>query len=137
MHRLRRVAKLHRWQLCAEALDHQHADATSAALNQVLHDEAKDWPARVQQFGDEAWQLSKQVLESAQKAAHELAEPPRNARLGKIARMVDVWPRLGRRATGLPLDPATAPPASSPISSGGMDALHKIYGQDTNFAAKP
>ena len=136
VHRLRRLAARHRWKLRVEDIDQQRAEAISAALDQILHDEASGWPERARRFREQEWLLHEEMMEGALQAARDFTKHPRSARLGEIARICDLGSLLGRRSIGMPLDPASAAPAQTSFSPDQAAALHKIYGKDSNISAR-
>lgn len=58
--------------------------------------------------------------------------------LSDIVQLMELASVLGRRACGMPLDPADAPPAPSPLEPEWEAALRKIYGpKQTEANASP
>jgi hypothetical protein len=132
LYRLRRLSARHRWKTRAAAFDQHRANAAKVALDQILHDETSTWKERAQRFRNEEWLLHEQMLEAARRALEELQTHPGRARLKDILELYELASVLGRRACGMPLDPAAAAaahPEPPPHYLEAQAALHKIYGE--------
>ena len=136
MYRLRKLAARHNWKTRAAAFDNHRANAASLALDQLLRDETLSWKERAERFRLHEWLLHEQMLQAATAAARELQNHPSRASLNDIVKLYELASVLGRRACGLPLDPASAPEPEPPSWHPDAEAaLRKIYGEDD--AAKP
>jgi hypothetical protein len=137
LHRLRRLGVRHNWRTRAAAFDNHRADAASAALDQLLRDEKLDWQERAHRFRLQEWRLHKQMAKAAQAAVREFRKHPGRASLAELTRLIELTSLLGRRSSGMPLDPAAASPAPPPDRIEVEEALRKIYGSDAEIDAKP
>ena len=137
LHRLRRLGVRHNWRTRAAAFDNHRADAASAALDQLLRDEKLDWQERAHRFRLQEWRLHKQMAKAARAAVREFEKHPGRASLGELTRLIELTSLLGRRACGVPLDPAAAAPDQTSHRVEVEAALRKIYGSDPEIDAKP
>jgi len=131
VHRLRRLSARHNWKTRAAAFDNHRASLASLALDQLLRDERSTWKDRAERFRLKEWLLYEEMLHAAHAAAAALRKRPRLASLRDIISLYELAFRLGRLATGLPLEPSATPEPAAP--SGYLDAeaaLKKIYGSD-------
>jgi len=136
-HRLHRMAARHHWRTRDAAFDHHRADAGSAALDQLLRDEQLDWRERAHRFRLQEWRLHEQMMEAARVAVREFGKHPGRANLAELARLIDLGSVLGRRASGMPVDPADAGP-TPPLHPIEVEAaLRKVYGSDAEVDARP
>ena len=141
LHRLRRLAVRYHWRTRAAAFDNHRADAASAALDQLLRDEALDWQERAHRFRLQEWLLHKQMMEAARAAVREFRKHPGRASLTELVRLIELGSVLGRRASGMPAGDTPAP-VPEPLHRLDFEAaLQKIYGQKADnprqLAASP
>lgn len=139
---IRRLAGLaHERELSsAAAFDNHRAHAASLALDQLLRDEAMGWKERAERFRLQEWLLHEEMLQAAAAAARELRKHPARTNLKDVVKLLDLASILGRRACGMPLDPASAPEPEMPFGHpDAKAALEKIYGpgSSSNPAAVP
>jgi hypothetical protein len=131
VHRLRRLSRQHNWKTRAAAFDQHRAHAASRALDQLLSEETSSCKERAERFRLQEWLLHEEMLEAAFSAVRELQKHPRRASLADVAKLLDLVSTLGRRASGLPLDPATVEPdLPRPRNPEAEAALNKIYDSD-------
>jgi|GEM_PF-4466236 len=70
------------------------------------------------------------MLPAAFEAARSFRRHPRRVRLDTLVRLLDLCSVQGRRASGLPLDPADAPPDTTLRDLEIEASLRKVYGSD-------
>ncbi len=137
IHRLRRLASRHEWKSRAAAFDNHRANLTSSALDQLLSDEIADWKKRAERFREQEWALHEEMIQAARAAARELREHPGRIKVSDLTKLFDLASILGRRACGMPLDPADSPPPETPtIEPEWEAALRKIYGKASETRAQ-
>jgi len=132
VHRLRRLALRHHWQFRANSFDNHRAAAASKALDQLLDDEFSNLKQRAERFRLQEWLLHEEMLEAARAAAQDLKSHPRRLSIKEIARLFDLASALGRRAAGMPLDPASADVVPPQLNWDAEAALRKIYGDSSS-----
>jgi hypothetical protein len=137
VYRLRRLAALHDWKSRAAAFDNFRALLASQALEQLLSDEKLNWQERAERFRNQEWALHEEMLHSAFQILQDLKNRPRRSSLKDLLALLDLASVLGRRATGLPLDPAAAStkPQEYEPHYDAEYALNKIYGSDSSTDA--
>ena len=116
-------------------MDNHRATATSLALDQLLKDEATDWKERAERFRLQEWLLHEEMVEAALAAVREFKKNPNRIKLTDLVRLLDLASVLGRRATGLPLDPGSTQPDVPPVPDGFEAALRKIYGEEADLVS--
>jgi hypothetical protein len=136
---LRQLSARHQWKTRAAAFDRHRAYSASRALDQLLSDEASNWKERVERFRLQEWLLHEEMLQAATAAARQLRNRPGRAGFNDMLKLYELAFALGRRACGLPLEPApAAEPAPTPLYPGTEAALEKIYGKnDSSKTAAP
>jgi hypothetical protein len=131
-HRLSRLFTRHRWRVRAAAFENHRADAASRALDELLRSQAKSWQERAHNFRLQEWLLHEQMMAAAMSAVREFEKHPGRASLTDLVKLLELASVLGRRACGLPLDPAEAAPAPPSIRPEFEEALRKVYGSDAS-----
>ena len=133
LHRLRQLSARHNWKTRAAAFDHYRANAASLALDQLVRDETANWKERAQRFRLQEWQLHEDMLEATSEAIRQLRKHPARISLNDLVKLYDLASILGRRACGMPLEPAVAAESNPPSSYLDFEAApRKVYGPDNS-----
>lgn len=79
---------------------------------------------------EESWVLHEQMVHAAREAIHKFQKHPRRATLKELARVFDLASVMGRRACGLPLEPAPVKEeeTTAPVRADFEELLRRAYG---------